>query len=150
MSIFFPLGGFFNIAIYCRPKVVALRTTESDISWMKAYIVVILGGGEIPSQMNSLSAYRQRRHQFLSNTQKDEEEEAQNDDNSSVLNLSNTNHYDHASGDKHISSFSSKGGGDQSTSFVPSNVGVDGMSLSLQDEDLDHFSCTESLKEEQS
>jgi len=44
----FPLGGFFNIVIFCRPKVSALRRRETDMSWIVALFRVIRAGGEIP------------------------------------------------------------------------------------------------------
>ena len=44
----FPLGGFFNIVIFCRPKVNALRRRETDMSWIVALVRVIRAGGEIP------------------------------------------------------------------------------------------------------
>ena len=46
-TIFFPLGGLFNICVYCRPKLNALRRRE-DISWIAAFLRVIRAGGEIP------------------------------------------------------------------------------------------------------
>lgn len=138
MAIFFPLGGFFNIAIYCRPKVVVLRTRETDISWIKAYMVVVLGGGEIPPNVDSISSSRQHRRQWLSNTQNDEDEEqAQNEGSSYLLQLSNTNNYDTSSDQGHVRSFSR---GNQTVSYAASNIGVDGMSLSVKEEDLDRSS----------
>lgn len=44
-----PLGGFFNILIYCRPKVNALCRSEPELSWFHALVYVIQAGGEIPS-----------------------------------------------------------------------------------------------------
>lgn len=44
----FPLGGVFNILVYCRPKVNAIRREKTDISWIKALWLVIMAGGEIP------------------------------------------------------------------------------------------------------
>jgi hypothetical protein len=152
MSIFFPLGGFFNIAIYCRPKVVALRTRESDISWMKAYMVVVLGGGEIPppqaSSLSSSTFQHRRRRPWLSNTQKDEEEEVGQDGGiGNLIDASNTNNYNASSSEPRVSSSCFPKEGNQMVScYAASNVGVDGMSLSLQDENLDRSGSSDSLK----
>lgn len=45
---FFPLGGLFNICIYCRPMVTALVRKFPEISYLKAFFLVIKSGGEIP------------------------------------------------------------------------------------------------------
>ena len=45
---FFPLGGLFNICIYCRPMVTALVRKFPEISYLKAFFLVIRSGGEIP------------------------------------------------------------------------------------------------------
>lgn len=136
MFIFFPLGGFFNIAIYCRPKVVALRSRETDISWIKAYMVVIRGGGEIPPQVESMSSPLWRRH-WVSNTQKDEEEEeeearrGERSHDCDGKNLSLQNVRDDSS-EIRLSSLhpmeeeEEEGGG--SLLYSASNIGVDGMS----------------------
>lgn len=44
----FPLGGFFNILIYTRPKVAGLRRLEPRMPWLQALYLVIKAGGEIP------------------------------------------------------------------------------------------------------
>ena len=49
----FSLGGFFNIIIYCRPKVNALRRRETDVSWIIGLFRVIRAGGEIPDDDSS-------------------------------------------------------------------------------------------------
>lgn len=50
----FPLGGFFNIVIFCRPKVNALRRRETDMPWIVALFRVIRAGGEIPDDNANL------------------------------------------------------------------------------------------------
>mmetsp|Transcript_13599 Transcript_13599/g.25548 ORF Transcript_13599/g.25548 Transcript_13599/m.25548 type:complete len:506 (+) Transcript_13599:419-1936(+) len=45
---FFPLGGLYNILVYTRPNVLALRRTEINLSWFQAFILVIRAGGEVP------------------------------------------------------------------------------------------------------
>lgn len=47
-SIFYPLGGFFNILVYTRPKVLLLRKRQSDLSWLRAFGAVIRAGVEVP------------------------------------------------------------------------------------------------------
>jgi len=44
----FPLGGVFNILVYCRPKVNAIRREKAALSWVKSLWLVIMAGGEIP------------------------------------------------------------------------------------------------------
>ena len=54
-SIFWPLGGFFNILIYTRPKVAAMRKTYpeyANLSWHILFIVVVFSGGEVPTGMH--------------------------------------------------------------------------------------------------
>ena len=52
-----PLGGVFNILIYCRPKVLRLKESYPHVTKLKLLIVIVLTGGEIPS----LADVRQRR-----------------------------------------------------------------------------------------
>jgi hypothetical protein len=53
-SLFFPLGGFYNILIYTRPQVVAFRRLhEGEYSWAKALWLVIKAGGENPDTVES-------------------------------------------------------------------------------------------------
>lgn len=55
-SIFFPLQGFINIFIYCRPHIVSLRTYFPDkYTWFQAFVVVLKSGGDDP-----LSAQQRR------------------------------------------------------------------------------------------
>ncbi|GFH61400.1 predicted protein [Chaetoceros tenuissimus] len=58
-SVFYPLGGLFNILIYTRPKVQALRKII-DISRFMGFIVVVVAGGETPNVMDYISADHQQ------------------------------------------------------------------------------------------
>lgn len=48
LSIFYPLGGFFNVLTYTRPKVVRLRHAFPDFSRLRAFYIVMKAGGELP------------------------------------------------------------------------------------------------------
>jgi len=51
LSLFWPLGGFFNILIYTRPKVDKIRRVYpefSNVSWFVLFLVIVLSGGEVP------------------------------------------------------------------------------------------------------
>jgi len=48
MSLFFPLGGIFNILIYTRPKVVIFRRNNPHISRIRAFILVVKSGSVVP------------------------------------------------------------------------------------------------------
>jgi len=57
VSIFWPLGGFFNILIYTRPKVAAMRKTYPEyahMSWFILFLVVVFSGGEVPTDMHGI------------------------------------------------------------------------------------------------
>jgi hypothetical protein len=43
-----PLGGLFNILVFTRPSVWILRRRHS-YSWLKAFVLVIKAGGEVPA-----------------------------------------------------------------------------------------------------
>jgi hypothetical protein len=47
-SIFYPLGGLFNILVYTRPKVWSLRRKHKGLSWRRAFITVVRAGGVVP------------------------------------------------------------------------------------------------------
>ena len=48
-SIFFPLQGFINIFIYCRPHIVSLQKEfPEEYTWFKAFINVLKSGGDNP------------------------------------------------------------------------------------------------------
>ena len=54
-SIFWPLGGFFNILIYTRPKVSAVRIMRPEhahSSWFTIFLLVVISGGEVPTDNN--------------------------------------------------------------------------------------------------
>ena len=56
-SIFWPLGGFFNILIYTRPKVATIRKTYpefANLSWFILFLVVVFSGGEVPTGMHGI------------------------------------------------------------------------------------------------
>ena len=44
--ILYPLGGMFNMLVYTRPKIGSIRRRNKNISWIRAFILVV-GGGEI-------------------------------------------------------------------------------------------------------
>ena len=44
-----PLGGLFNILVFTRPSVWILRRRHS-YSWLKAFVLVIKAGGEVPHE----------------------------------------------------------------------------------------------------
>ena len=48
ISILYPLGGFFNVLTYTRPKVVRLRHAFPDFSRLRAFYIVMRAGGELP------------------------------------------------------------------------------------------------------
>ena len=47
-SIFYPLGGLFNILVYTRPKVSSLRRMNPQYSWFQAFVIVIRAGAVVP------------------------------------------------------------------------------------------------------
>ena len=60
-AIFAPLGGFFNILVYTRPKVSTLRRRRPEYWWFQAFWMVVKVGGEVPDlprrqQTNSLAS----------------------------------------------------------------------------------------------
>mmetsp|Transcript_16196 Transcript_16196/g.30617 ORF Transcript_16196/g.30617 Transcript_16196/m.30617 type:complete len:494 (+) Transcript_16196:57-1538(+) len=49
LSGIYPLGGLFNILVHTRPNIAALRRREGyQISWPRAFLRVLLAGGDIP------------------------------------------------------------------------------------------------------
>lgn len=48
VSLLFPLMGFFNILVYCRPKVKMHQLTHPDSSLLWSFILVVKAGGEVP------------------------------------------------------------------------------------------------------
>ena len=54
ISIFSPLGGFFNVLIYTRPKIHSMRKLYpcyKNSSWIKLFFLVIFSGGEVPDEI---------------------------------------------------------------------------------------------------
>ena len=54
ISIFSPLGGFFNVLIYTRPKIQSMRKLfpcYENSSWIKLFFLVICNGGEVPDEI---------------------------------------------------------------------------------------------------
>ena len=56
ISFLYPLGGFFNVMIYTRPKVVRLRHAFPGCSRLKAFLLVLKNGGEMPDLDNDPNA----------------------------------------------------------------------------------------------
>ena len=48
-TMFYPLGGLFNLLVFTRPSVWILRRRHS-YSWLKAFVLVIKAGGEVPHE----------------------------------------------------------------------------------------------------
>ncbi|GFH56330.1 hypothetical protein CTEN210_12806 [Chaetoceros tenuissimus] len=48
IAIFQSIGGFLNMLIYTRPKVIALKKTEPQIPTFICFLCVVLAGGEVP------------------------------------------------------------------------------------------------------
>ena len=48
ISFFYPLGGFLNVMVYVRPKVVRIRHGIPGCSRLRAFLVVLKNGGEMP------------------------------------------------------------------------------------------------------
>lgn len=48
-AILTPLGGIFNILIYTRPKVMKLMGLYGGVSYVRAFIAIVISGGEVPS-----------------------------------------------------------------------------------------------------
>jgi len=51
-STVWPLGGFFNILIYTRPKVIQYQNTNPQYSRPYIFLIVVLSGGEVPSEID--------------------------------------------------------------------------------------------------
>jgi len=52
VSIFWPLGGFFNILIYTRPKVSRYKDYNPEYSRLHVFLIIILSGGEVPTEID--------------------------------------------------------------------------------------------------
>ena len=49
-SLTWPIGGLTLILIYTRPKIMILRMRRGHLTWMRAFIHVILAGAEVPDE----------------------------------------------------------------------------------------------------
>jgi hypothetical protein len=47
----YPLGGFFNILVFTRPKVMSLMKRDKKYSYIRAFTTVLMAGGTVPSQL---------------------------------------------------------------------------------------------------
>ena len=67
-SVFFPLGGMFNMIIYTRPKVQAVKKSIPQMPRIFCFLVVLLSGGETPNRMDLEASQEQnfRTPQFSS------------------------------------------------------------------------------------
>jgi hypothetical protein len=54
-SVIYPLGGFFNVIVYTRPKVVAYRIRHPEITWFKSFWLVLKGGNVLPKEDSEYS-----------------------------------------------------------------------------------------------
>jgi hypothetical protein len=52
VSIFMPLGGFFNILIYIRPKVQRYKDSNPENSRLYVFLIIVLSGGEVPAEID--------------------------------------------------------------------------------------------------
>mmetsp|Transcript_19634 Transcript_19634/g.24766 ORF Transcript_19634/g.24766 Transcript_19634/m.24766 type:complete len:403 (-) Transcript_19634:191-1399(-) len=58
VSFLYPLMGFFNILVYCRPKVKMFRMTHPYYSWLQSFLLVVKAGGEVPNSDEDPHALR--------------------------------------------------------------------------------------------
>ena len=76
VSIFWPLGGFFNILIYTRPKVSRYKDSNPEYSRLYVFLIIVLSGGEVPTEIdfgddqNDFIAERERVLNILGNSTK--------------------------------------------------------------------------------
>ena len=61
VSIFYPIGGLFNMIVYTRPKVKAVRKVLPDLPYFIAFFLVLLEGGETPNLMDLLYSEEENR-----------------------------------------------------------------------------------------
>ena len=52
VSIFWPLGGFFNILIYTRPKVSRYKDSNPEYSRLYVFLIIVISGGEVPTEID--------------------------------------------------------------------------------------------------
>ncbi len=49
--VLYPLGGFFNILVYTRPKIISFRMKRpGEYSWLRAFWHVVMAGGDSPEE----------------------------------------------------------------------------------------------------
>ena len=63
-AILTPLTGVFNILIYTRPKVLKLKESCPEGSYIELLILIVVCGGEVPSMADILQATTIRRHSY--------------------------------------------------------------------------------------
>jgi len=67
VTIFWPMGGLFNILIYTRPKVSCYKDSNPEYSRLRVFLIIVLSGGEVPTEIdfgdnnNDAVAERERR-----------------------------------------------------------------------------------------
>ena len=77
ISFTWPLGGFLNILIYTRPKVMKLKECHPEMSWFARFGKVVLSGGEIP--VEAISTRRHNRRPKSKHNHEDNGERVQNE-----------------------------------------------------------------------
>ncbi len=50
MAILTPIGGFFNIIVYTRWNVRSWRRSHPECSWLRAFLLVLSAGGDLPKE----------------------------------------------------------------------------------------------------
>ncbi|GFH56004.1 hypothetical protein CTEN210_12480 [Chaetoceros tenuissimus] len=60
LALFYSFGGALNILVFTRPKVHTLRIRYTELSWVKAFWLIVKHGGEIPSEDVILNRNRSR------------------------------------------------------------------------------------------
>jgi hypothetical protein len=58
ISIFWPIGGLFNIMVYTRPKVLSLMDRHPDFPKFVLFLLVVVSGGEAPEEAAIEAALR--------------------------------------------------------------------------------------------
>ncbi|GFH55864.1 hypothetical protein CTEN210_12340 [Chaetoceros tenuissimus] len=67
VSVFYPLGGMFNMIIYTRPKVQAVKKSIPRMPRIICFVIVLMSGGETPNLMDIMASQEQNiREQQLS------------------------------------------------------------------------------------
>jgi len=129
MVSIYPLGGFFNILIYCRPKVAALRRQQAGLSWISALFHVIRAGGEIPKHLPE--------HFFCCSNAAEEHSEDDNNDNG-ASNLSGVEEVQNLPSMRRRSPNVVRNDEKCLSNDIYSHVGMDGQSLSFGESHVGH------------